>query len=210
MTVTNGYVSAAEMREHYGDTNQVLAEAIIERCIESASRAIDRLCGRHFYLEAAVSTRVYRVDDPCEAWIDDIGTTTDLVVKTDSTGDGTWATTWTLDTDFQLEPLNADVVGAGSTVQPYAWWRIAAIGAKTIPVHSRRTTLQVVARHGWSAVPDDVQEACILATAGLIDRKNSPNGIAGFGEYGSVRISRQDPDVIRLLHPYVKLGVGAV
>lgn len=210
LSVTNGYVDVATMREHYADSNSVIDAAIIERAIEAASRWIDRLCGRSFYLEAATSVGVYRPDDPYLAWVHDIGTTTGLVVKTDPTGDYAWSETWTLDTDFQLEPRNASRVGAGTTVQPYAWWRIVAIGRKTFPAHKYRDTLQVTARYGWSDVPDDVREACILATAGLVDRKNSPNGIAGFGEYGSVRISRQDPDVLRLLHPYVRMSIRAV
>lgn len=211
MAVVNGYTSVDEMREHFGDTNTVLDNEVIERAIEAASRNIDRICGRKFYLEAATSVRVYQPADPYIAWVHDIGTTTGLVVKTDTTFDFTWATTWTINTDFLLEPLNAEVVGAGTTAQPYAWWRIVAIGTSyTFPIHELRPTLQVTARYGWSAVPDDVQEACILMAAALIHRKGSPNGVAGFSEFGPMRISRSDPDVERLLYPYFKVRVGAV
>jgi hypothetical protein len=210
MAVVNGYTDVSELREHIGDTNTVLAAAVLERAIEAASRAIDRFTGRTFYLEAATSVATYQPDDPYVAWVDDIGTTTGLAVATDTNGDYSWATTWTIGTDFELRPLNADRVGSGSTVQPYAWWEIVAIGNKTFPSHPLRATLRVTARFGWSAVPDDVQEACILKAAGLVNRKNSPNGVAGFGEFGAVRINRLDPDVIALLHPYVRLGLGAV
>jgi len=210
VTVTNGYTDVVEIREHYADSNNVLTAGIIERAIESASRWIDRHCGRSFYLETATSVGVYRPDDPYVAWVDDIATTTGLVVKTDPTGDYTWSQTWTIDVDFHLEPRNASRVGTGTTVQPYAYWRIVAVGSKRFPVHQYRDTLQVTAKFGWSSVPDEVQQACVLRTASLIDRKNSPNGIAGFGEYGSVRISRQDPDVLALLHPYVRMNIGAV
>lgn len=210
MAVVNGYTTVAEMREHFGDTNSVTDNEILERAIESASRAIDRFCGRWFYQEAATSVRAYRPTETDIAWVDDISTTTGLVIKTDTAGDYSWATTWTLGTDYDLEPANADVVGGATTVQPYSWYRIVAIDTKRFPVHPRRKTLQVTARFGWSAVPDDVQEACILATAGLVHRKNSPNGVAGFAEFGGIRISRSDPDVVRLLYPYARVGVGVV
>lgn len=210
MAVVNGYTTVAEMREHLSDTNSVLDNEIIERAIEAASRTIDRLCGRKFYQEAATSVRVYRPANAYVAWVDDISTTTGLTLATDPALDFTWSTTWTISTDFMLEPLNVDAVGSGSTVQPYAWWRIVAIGAKTFPVSELRPTVQVTARFGWSAVPDDVQQACILATAALVHRRLSPNGVAGFGEFGPMRISRSDPDVERLLYPYIRLGVGTV
>lgn len=209
MAVVNGYTTVAELREHVGDTGTVLTTAVAERAIEAASRAIDRLCGRWFYQEAATSVRVYRPDDPYTAWVNDISTTTGLVIKTDTTGDATWATTWA-STDYQLEPLNADTVGSGSTVQPYAWWRIEAVDRYTFPISDYRTTLQVTARFGWSAVPDDVQLACLLKSAALYERRNSVSGVAGFGEFGAVRIGRQDPDVVALLGPYMKLGVGNI
>jgi hypothetical protein len=207
--LTDAYCTLAELREHMGDTSTTLTAAVAERAINAASRAIDRHCGRWFYQEAAARVRVYRPDDAYEAWVDDISTTTGLVIKTDTTGDGTYATTWA-STDYQLEPLNADIVGSGSTVQPYAWWRIVAIDRYTYPSSTRRPTLQVTARFGWSAVPDDVQEACLIKAAALYERRNSPGGVAGVDGFGVVRIGRSDPDVVELLGPYRRLDVVGV
>jgi hypothetical protein len=210
VAITNGYATLSELREHMGDTSTTLTAAVAERAIEAASRAIDRFCGRWFYQEAATSVRVYRPGDPYQAWVDDISTTTGLVVKTDTTGDASYATTWDA-ADYQLEPLNADVVGAGTTVQPYAWWRIVAVDEKTFPVSTFRPTLQVTARYGWSAVPDDVQLACLIKSSALFERRNSPQGVAGFGDMGVVRISRYgDPDVVELLSAYTRQHVGAI
>lgn len=204
MAVVNGYASLAQLREHYADTTNLTA-ALLERAINAASRAIDRYCGRRFWLDAAVTTRVYRPQDPYEVEIDDIGTSTGVIIKTDTTGDATWATTWDA-ADYQLEPLNSEVVAAGDTVTPYAWWRIAAIDDKTFPVvTSRRTTLQITAKFGWSSVPVDVEEACILQAASLFKRKEAVFGVAGFGEFGAVRITRRDPDVVELLDPFVRV-----
>lgn len=209
MAIVNGYASEAELREHMGDTASALDQQVVERAVEAASRAIDRHCGRWFYQEAATSVRYYRPDDAYTAWVNDISTTTGLVIKTDTTDDGTYATTWAT-TDYQLEPLNVDVVGSGTTVQPYAWWRIVGIDRYTYPQSSRRHTLQVTAQFGWSAVPDDVQLACLLKSAALVERKNSPGGVHGIDGFGVVRVGRFDPDVENLLAPYCKLHVGAL
>lgn len=204
MAVTNGYATVAELREHFGDTNTTLPLALLERALNATSRAIDRHCGRRFWQDPAVQAKVYRPPDSDVAWVDDISTTTGLIVKTDTTGDGTFATTWAT-TDYQLEPLNADTESTG-----YAWWRIAAVGDRLFPVHSLRTTLQVTAKFGWSAVPDDVTEACLLRAAAIFKRKEAVFGVAGFNGFGEVRITRRDPDVMELLHPHIKMRVGAV
>ena len=207
--MTNAYCEVADLRALFADAGSVSDLAVVERAINSASRAIDRYCGRFFYLEAATSTRVYRPTEPDIAWVDDIGSLDGLVIRTDTNGDGTWATT--LDSDeYLLEPLNANVVGAGSTVQPHAWWRIVPLDTRYFPVSASRVTLQVTAKFGWSAVPDEIGEACLLKAAGLYKRKDSPHGVMGFDGFGAVRVTRQDPDVIALLRPYMKLQIGSV
>jgi hypothetical protein len=204
VAVTNGYCTVAELREQFGDTGTVLTAALLERAINAASRAIDRYCGRRFWQDPTVQAKVYRPDDAYEADVDDISTTTGLIVKTDTTGDGTYATTWA-STDYQLEPLNANTEATS-----YAWWTLVAIGEYLFPIHPRRTTLQLTAKFGWSAVPDAVNEACLLRAAALFKRREAVFGVAGFNGFGEVRITRRDPDVIELLHPFVKIRVGAV
>lgn len=209
MALTNAYATLAELREHMGDTNSVLVAAVAERAINAASRAIDKYCKRWFWQSAGTSSRVYRPDDPYTAWVDDISTTTGLVIATDTTGDGTWATTWDSG-DYQLEPLNQDAGHASDSVEPYAWWRIEAIDDKTFPLSDGAVTLRVTARFGWSGIPDDVHEACLLKAARLYKRRDSAMGVAGFGDMGVVRITARDSDVIELLGPYRKDLIGAV
>lgn len=204
MAVTNGYATVAELREHFGDAGSALTTALLERAINATSRAIDRFTGRRLWMDGTAQAKVYRPRDSDVAWVDDIATTTGLVIKTDTAGDGTFATTWA-STDYQLEPLNAETESVA-----YAWWRISAIDRYTFPVHALRTTLQVTAKFGWSAVPDEVNEACLLRAASIFKRKEAVFGVAGFGQFGDVRITRKDPDVMDLLHPYIKLKVGAV
>jgi hypothetical protein len=203
-TVSNGYCSVDDVRDHLRDTGAKLENDLIVRAINGASRAIDHYCGRRFWQDASVATRTYQPDNPYVAWVDDMSTTTGLVIKTDTTGDYTWATTWTTD-DYDLEPRNADADGGA-----YAWWRIIAIGEKTFPVYQHRQSLQVTDKFGWSAVPDDIHLAAILKSSALYKRKDALFGVAGFGEFGAVRITRRDPDVMELLTNYVRTQLVSV
>jgi hypothetical protein len=204
MTVTNGYCSVADLRGHLGDTGTALNVTLLERAINATSRAIEKHCGgRRFWQDPTPVARRYAPDDPTIAWVDDISTTTGLIVATDSLGDGTYATTWA-SADYELEPTNAAEDG-------WPWWRIATTGAFLFPTGRARPGLRVTARFGWAAVPDDVTEAALIRAASLFKRREAPFGVAGMGEFGVVRISRQgDPDVVDLLHPYVRLDVVGV
>lgn len=204
MAVENGYATVSDLREHFGDTGNQLTTALLERAINATSRAIDKHTGRRFWQDVAVQSKVYRVDDQYEADVDDIATTTGLIVATDSAGDGTYATTWAA-TDYQLEPLNANTDGPA-----YAWWRISAVDRYLFPMHARRATLRVTAKFGWSQIPHEVTEACLLRAAAIFKRKEAVFGFAGMNGFGEVRIGRNDPDVVDLLHRYIRITVGAV
>jgi hypothetical protein len=56
--------------------------------------------------------------------------------------------------------------------------------------------------YAGDTMPDDYTQAIVMQSARLWERRNTPNGVAGFGEFGAVRVSRLDPDVAALLGPY--------
>lgn len=205
MAVTNAYCTLAQLREHFGDSGSALTTALLERAINATSRAIDKHCGRRFWIDTNVATRVYRPEYGDLVFVDDIATTTGLIVKTDTAGDGTYATTWA-STDYELQPLNADANG-----QAYCWTRLAAVDRYVFPVAGKVAPLQVTAKFGWSQIPDEVEQACILRAASIFKRKESVDGVAAFGDFGPIRISRsRDPDVADLLDDFIKIRVGAV
>ena len=204
MAVVNGYCAIDDVRSQLSDDAARLDLALLERAVNATSRAIDRYCHRRFWLDLAPTTRTFRADEPDVVWIDDIVGSADLVVSTDEAGDGTFATTWTRGTDFDMEPRNGDVVADGDVVTSYAFWRIVAVGTLRLPVFDRRAGVQVVDRFGWSSIPDEVTQAAILKATSLFRRKDAPFGVAGFGDMGVVRITRQDVDVVDLLDEYVK------
>jgi hypothetical protein len=201
VAVVNGYCTTAQLREHLEDTGTTLPAALLERAINASSRAIDRHCCRRFWLDSSTATRTYIVEDPLAAYVDDIGSRTGVVVKIGTDGT-TFPTTLTVDTDYILEPRNADKF-ASTDFDAYAFWQIRMIGSRRLYPFCDRPTLSVTARHGWSAVPSEVEEACILKAASLFKRKDAPFGVAGFGEFGAVRITRNDVDVLDLLGTYV-------
>lgn len=198
MTVTNGYCTTTDVRDQLSDSNTKLSEALLERAVNAASRAVDRFCHRRFWQDPAPVARMYRPTHPWRVDVDDISTREGLVVQTDTGGDGTWATTWQAG-DFELEPLNADADSPA-----FAWWTVVSLGGQQFFALPLRPSLQVTARWGWSQIPDDVSQATILKAVALFKRKDAPFGVAGFGDFGAVRISRSDPDVIDLLTGYVR------
>lgn len=198
------YATVPELRDSLGDaTRRALDGGQLEQAIRAASRAVDDHCqrpGGKFWLDPTVTARTYRTDDPWCAWVDDIGSTTGLLVKTDGDGDGTYEVTWAT-TDYQLEPLNASTNGTA-----FAWWRLHAVGTQTFPYPTyprARPTLQVTARHGWSQIPDPVRTATLLLAARYYRRKDAVFGSEfGGADFGPIRITRQDSDVTMLLEPY--------
>jgi hypothetical protein len=56
---------------------------------------------------------------------------------------------------------------------------------------------------------DETQEAIVLLASRLYKRRNSPEGVAGWGDLGMIRIVASDPDIARLLeHKLDMLNAG--
>lgn len=201
MPLRNPYCQITDIRDQLGDEGAKLDPDLIERAINATSRAIERHCGRRFWADPTPIPRLYVATRPRALNVADISTTTNLMVETDRSAAGAWTA---LDTSaYHLEPLNADADGPA-----YAWRRIVIDAGPPFPVHPRRPLVCVTARWGWSALPDDIAEAAILKATSLFKRREAPFGVAGFGEFGAVRITRADPDVVELLEPYVPPAVA--
>lgn len=186
----------------------------IATAVAGANSAVNLWCGRAFdkTAVAAETARLYGctrsglgIRHRTLAVVDDFWDTTNLVVKTDDNDDGTFETTWAA-SDYQFEPLSG-VVG-GVTGWPY--YVIRAVEGRGFP-SGRRAGLQVTAAWGWTAVPGDVFQATLIKAARLFHRTMSPQGVAGFGDFGVVRISsREDPDCVLLLSQYRRSETAAM
>lgn len=161
----------------------------------AASRAIDSFCQRRFYADANATARWFRALSGHLVDVDDVSTTTGLVVATDDNDDGTAETTW-LAADYELQPLNGVSHG-----QAWPYTAILAVESRTFP-RSLRAAVSVTAKWGWPAVPAEVTQAAYILGAELFKRKDAPFGVAGFGDFGVVRI-RDDPRLLTLLSPFV-------
>ncbi len=198
MAISQGYTTLASVKAILRITDSV-DDALLEECIESASRQIDTHCERVFTYGTA--TRIYTPNDSFVTEIDDLISLTTL--KTSTSADGVFDTTWTA-TDYQLEPLNGLV---GGLKAPYT--SIRAVGDFTYPISGGEATVQVTGVFGYgTAIPTDVKQACNLLAIRQFKRYDSPLGVAGFGDIGVVRVSRVDPDIDALLAPYRKIRMA--
>lgn len=203
MAITNGYATLTEIKTFLSISDNV-DDTLLESMVEAASRSIDRIANRRFYLDANASARAYRVSSPVILYTDDIGTTSGLVVKLDEDGDGTFETTLTLNTDYIMDPLTALDLG-----RPYTQVTMVTT-SQSFPIfpglfqNGLRPGVQVTARWGWPSVPDDINQACLILTADLYKRKDSPGGILGLGDLGAIRMSPLGRDVTAMVRAYRK------
>jgi hypothetical protein len=201
VSITNGYATLDDIKVWLG-ISDAADDSLLEACVEAASRAIDSYCGRRFWYDSSATARTYRASDCSALIVDDFGTTTGLIVATDDSDTGSF-TTWAA-TDYEARPVNRELSGIPG--QPF--WEIAALGyAKSFPTTGRRSRVQVTARWGWAAVPDPVAQACLIKSARLFRRKQTPQGFAAGEAFGAIRVSQyEDPDAVMLLSPYRRFG----
>jgi hypothetical protein len=195
--VANEYAELAELKGMRQVTDNAKDDAL-QNHLTRASRAIDDRTGRRFYADGSVSARSYRTsgrtvagDDGELLLVDDISTTTGLIVEV---GDGT---TWTAVTDYLTDPENAIVRGRAieALIRDCGRWS------------TRR--VRVTADWGWPAIPDSIVEATLLLANRRFMRRDSPEGVSGWATDGAIRVSRFDPDIEDLVGPYVKPGFGS-
>lgn len=198
MTLTNCYVTEDDVAARIGGTTAGQSGSVAA-AVTSACRAIDVYCGQPFYDSGSATARTFRPRSYCRLKVDPFSTTSGLVVKTDSAGDGTFATTWTA-ADYELDYFGDD------TSYPYD--TIEAVGGYAFPLYERRRrSVQVTARWGWASPPQNVIEAARILSADLWKRKDAPFGIAtGTVEFGGLRIGRDlMAQVESLLAPFVRV-----
>lgn len=196
MAATNGYTTSdlLKARVHITDTAD---DTQIDQAVTAASRKIDGHCRRRFFTDGSVSARRFYADSSTHVWVDDFSTTTGLIVKTDDDDDATFETTWASG-DYQAMPLN----GKSGGIEGLPYYIIRAVEGTTFPTTTKRPGIEVTADWGWAAVPVPVADACLILGSELFKLREAPFGVAGFGDFGAVRI-RDMPQVAALLAPYV-------
>lgn len=200
------YVTLAELKAYLriGDVDD---DPELSPAIAAASRAVDQHCKRQFGLVTAAEQRFYTAgwDRRRKRWtatIDDLMTTTGLVISVPSTGAFPAGHIPTADVD--LEPINA-----ADKARP--WTAIAVKAAAAIKPTTTEYDLEVVASWGWTTVPVAIKQATLLQASRFFSRRTSPYGIAGSPELGSELrlLARVDPDVAVTLAPYERWWAAA-
>jgi hypothetical protein len=199
MAITNGYCTLAEIKAFVNivDSND---DNELEDAVNSASRQIDAYCGRKFYADGSTSAKVYRTRNPYMVVVDDISTSTGLVLKYDDSDDGTYETT-VASTDFILLPLNGEAFGIDGL--GFTSIELLTDGPHEFPTThtNNRPRVQVTANWGFAAVPEPVRQACLMLSSENFAMRNTPLGIAGVGEFGVLAV-RQNRQITRMLDPY--------
>lgn len=196
MALGDTYISDDELIEYLGTPGSA-NDDMIAAANRAAAESINMHCARDFNQTTEATARVYLADDYCQVDVDDFHTVTDLVVKTDDDNTGTYETTWTITTDFVLEPY--DGVVNGRTGFPF--WRIRAVGDRRFPPVIGRPQVQVTAQWGWAEIPASVKQANRIVAAEIFRLKDAPLGVAGVNDFGPIRV-RDVPQAARLLLPY--------
>ncbi len=196
MAITNGYVTLNEVKDAL-NLEDSIDNAALELAIATASRQIDDYCGRFFYkdgTELLPATRYYTPTDYYIAPIDDFVSISEIA--TDDNFDRLYQTVWDA-SDAMFEPVN----------NPSRGWpmnRLLAVGSYVFPFNLPQS-IRVKGVFGWSTVPYEVKTAAKIQASRLFLRNQSPFGIAGNTDLGTVRLAAKlDADVEALLRPLRK------
>jgi len=199
MAITNGYTTLAAFQS-YANMSTITADetTTIEQAIEAASRTIDRIANRRFFIDATATARLYRTTDFYTLYVDDIGSTSGLAVAFDLTGNGTYTDVLVNNVDYILDPVTAP-----QKERPFT--QVTLVGSTTFPLPiNRRPQVQVTAKYGWylGTPPDDVVEACLILSADYVKRASSVGGVLGLSELGAIRMSPLGRDISAIVRAY--------
>ena len=211
MAITNGYITLATLKSALGITDTA-DDVLLEMAAEAASRQIDTLTGRRFWVRT--EPRIYTPNDTRYQIVDDIavtvtvdGTTVTAVtpaitsVKSDEDGDGVFETTWAV-TDYECLPADYGIQNG----RPVEAIRTTLDGDNSFT--RQKNSLQIVALFGYNAaVPMAIQQATLIYATRLFQRKSAIFGVAGVSALGqeSIRPIPDDKDIAALVAPYRRL-----
>lgn len=198
MALTNAYCTLSDLKTALA-IEDIQDDTALEAAIMTASRMVDDYCDRFFYKDGSVAspvTRYYTAQDWYNCIVDDFISLSQ--VATDDNFNQTWDTIWDSN-DYMVEPINNPRRG-----WPYT--RLLAVGEYIFPFNLPQSVrLQGV--WGWSSVPHEIATATKIQASRLFIRRQSPFGIAGTPELGTVRLSAKlDPDVEALIRPFRRMA----
>lgn len=192
------YATLSELRRFVG-VDDSWDDPSLSLALLVGKQRCDDITGRTFDAATVAAARTLHAEDGYRlrlpaGW--DIQSASGLIIRTDDNDDGTYETTWTIGTDFELE---AGIGPSGQSGWPTT--ALTAVGSRWWPTGTARRAVQITALWGWPAVPDAVKQATLLLASEAWKLKDAPFGVAAFGDFGPMRV-RDNPAVAILLRDY--------
>jgi hypothetical protein len=198
VALTNCYCTLSDLKTSLA-IEDIQDDTGLEAAILTASRMIDDYTGRFFYRDgttAAPVTRYYTPDSWYITNLDDFVSLNQIALDDDF--DQTY-TTILAASDYLIDPVN-------NARRGWPYTRITAIDRYIFP-YAYPQSVRVQAVWGWPSIPAEIAMATKIQASRLFIRRQSPFGIAGTPELGTVRLtSRLDPDVEALIRPFRKMN----
>lgn len=201
MAIGDNYITTQELKDYMAIQGTGYDARIAAVC-SAVSREVEDYCHRQFNQAASATARIYRPKDRYTALVDDFFTTSGLIIQTDNDDDGVFETTWVA-ADYGLAPENG--VRNGRTGWPY--WKIDAVGFSQRYHPTNHPNLQVTAQWGWSAVPPEVKESCLMLGADTFQSKDARFGVAGSDQFGNVTRVRDNVVAMNKLRHFTRQKV---
>lgn len=184
------YATLAEFKSAIGITDST-DDTPLQSVLDATDALIDLYCDRKQGFGTATETRYYNADAWEYVLTDDLVSVTTLT--TDDLADGTYSTTWTAGTDYNLAPGNAALDG-----WPYTQIDASVTYPKNFPKDVYRG-VKVVGVFGWPAVPQAVKQAAIIQAGAVWMSRSAPAGVVGSADLGGlIRMTRA-------LHPEAQI-----
>lgn len=162
MAITDAYATNQQYKAIIGKSTGD-NDSEIDANLVGVSRYLDRRLGRTAGFNkdtTAVARRFYPTSTFQKTlFVDDIASTSGLVVKIDDNQDGTAEITLTQTTDYELMPFNAAV---GPETRPYDRLYLPT---NRVSRTSWDALVEITALWGWPAVPRAIIDATIQLTA---------------------------------------------
>lgn len=194
MPLINAYCTLAELKASLAITDAV-DDTPLEAAIQATSRMIDDYTGRFFYQQGTTNAPVARLYTPLDAFIINMDDNVSISqIATDDNLSKQYDTVFAT-SDFMVEPVNNPLRGWPVT-------RVLAIGRFVFPYYLPQS-VEIRGVWGWPSVPAEINMATLIQAARLFTRRQSPFGIAGSPDLGTVRlVAKLDADVEMLLRAF--------
>lgn len=189
------YATLAQFKAAVGIADST-DDTALQNVLDATDTLIDLYCDRKTGFGTASETRYYTADAYDFCLTDDLVSVTTLT--TDDLADGTYSTTWTANTDYQLTPKNYALDG-----WPYTGISRSAKWTKNFP-KGVFLGVKVIGVFGFPAVPAAVTQAAIIQAGAVWNSRTAPFGVIGSADLGGIiRMSRAlHPEAALILEPY--------